>query len=71
MGIVYLKCSHGNLVKDCLQCAIEKDQVKQLVYDRIKENKDTRTPILRGCTAAEHGGCFCTGRCQEIVGYQD
>lgn len=72
MGITYLKCKHNNLVKDCLQCKIEKQNNTALIYDALKTiEEDKRIPIYRGCSAAEQGGCFCTGACREIVGYQD
>ena len=73
MGIVYIKCHHDNLKKDCRECISEKEEMRNRVYDLIKEQKDEpkQIPIRRGCVAAEHGGCFCTGACQEIIGYQE
>lgn len=28
-----------------------------------------KIPVERGCAASKQGGCFCTGRCHDIVGY--
>jgi hypothetical protein len=32
---------------------------------------DRKVPIKRGCPAAQQGGCFCTGKCKEIIGFRD
>lgn len=74
MAITYLDCPHGNKLKDCFQCEAEKSQRTNAIADFIKEAKeDKRIPIYRGCKAAlpEFGGCMCTGRCKEIIGYQE
>lgn len=34
-------------------------------FIKLKENKE---PIRRGCT---NGTCFCTGKCQEIIGWRE
>lgn len=26
-------------------------------------------PVYRECGAANNGGCFCTGACNEVIGY--
>lgn len=31
-------------------------------------SKERRVPIKRGCPNKE---CFCTGRCNEVIGYRD
>jgi len=41
--------------------------IDRIIFDKKEDN---RIPILRGCMAAQHGGCFCTGRCNEIIGYK-
>ena len=41
------------------------------IYDftkMVKEQYDTKVPIKKGCPNAQ---CFCTGACQEIVGWRD
>lgn len=44
----------------------EEEKEKHLQY-----LKDLGEPIYRGCLAAEiGGGCMCTGRCREILGYK-
>ena len=35
--------------------------------DYIAE-KDKKAPVKRGCT---NKFCFCTGKCNEIIGYRD
>lgn len=35
----------------------------------ILEEKSNKVPIRRGCNA--NGGCFCSGKCQEIIGWRD
>ena len=67
---VFLKCHHGNLVRDCQECELEKEQTRNVIYNSVKEqDKDKRTPIYRGCQNT--GGCFCTGRCMDIIGYHE
>lgn len=71
MNTETLKCSHGtSLTEHCSQCDQAKINVMN-IYNRLAdENKDDkRTPILRGCMASQQGGCFCTGRCNEVIGY--
>lgn len=72
-SITYIECKHGNLFKDCLQCENDKNEKLSIINDLMEDHKkDKRVPILRGCSAAEYGGgCFCTGRCKEIIGYRD
>lgn len=39
--------------------------------NKIKDfisKKDNKVPIKRGCQNKE---CFCTGKCNEIIGYRD
>lgn len=43
--------------------------LKQWVLDPNNRPELTKVPIRRGCYATM--GCFCTGACQEIVGYRD
>lgn len=69
MGAIYFKCHHGNLIKDCFQCVLEQDDAKKMIYNHTKEEEGKkRIPILRGCKSTI---CFCTGKCREIVGYQE
>jgi len=69
MEAKYLKCHHGNLVRDCRECETEKQQMKSIIYNAVKEQeKDKRIPIYRGCS---NGTCFCTGRCRDIIGYYE
>ena len=46
-------------------------QIYNKFIEKIKKQFDNKIPIRRGCTAAEHGGCFCTDKCKEIIGYRD
>lgn len=44
---------------------------EQLKYDftlGVKKLIETKAPIKRGCP---NGQCFCTGKCQEIIGWRD
>jgi hypothetical protein len=48
------------------------DLRSSLQYDVMKVIADqyaTKEPIRKGCGI--EGGCFCTGRCQEIIGWRD
>jgi hypothetical protein len=67
---VYTKCHHGNLVKDCLLCQEEKQKYKSLLSQHQATEKDKRIPIYRGCSSGS-SGCFCSGRCKEIIGYYE
>jgi len=43
---------------------------KNYIYDKMKSlANDDKVPIRRGCNV--EGGCFCSGKCQEIVGWRD
>lgn len=44
---------------------------KKEVMDRLLEQTKNRVPIRKGCPNAGVSGCFCTGRCQEIIGWRD
>jgi hypothetical protein len=46
------------------------EMFKKAVKDHFKK-MDRKVPIKKGCHAAANGGCFCTGACQEIIGYRD
>lgn len=39
------------------------------IKDILLENKTGRISIKRGCSAI--GGCFCTGICEDIIGYYE
>ncbi len=39
------------------------------LQDLERINSQTGIPVERGCQASKQGGCFCTGKCREIVGY--
>jgi hypothetical protein len=42
------------------------------IEDRMRDIFTQRkVPVKRGCLAAKMGGCFCSGKCNEIVGYRD
>lgn len=41
----------------------------QLEIEFLKQKKDEKIPILKGCKASEQGGCFCTGECKKVIGY--
>lgn len=44
-----------------------KNIINNIIISEKKENN--MKPIFRKCFAAEHGGCFCTGRCKEVIGH--
>lgn len=46
-----------------------KDKIKQSLYKQLKSKTDNRVPIKRGCS--NKGLCFCTGKCNEVIGYRD
>lgn len=37
---------------------------------KLEEQKNRKVPIYKGCPNSP-GQCFCTGVCQEIIGYRD
>lgn len=50
---------------------IEKRDLKMEYISEFKKRLETQVPIRKGCKAAAEGGCFCTGKCQEIIGWRD
>lgn len=44
------------------------DKYKEII-DKVAEKMQNIEPIYKGCS---HGGpCFCTGKCQEVIGERD
>lgn len=43
--------------------------VKPNLIEQLFEFKKKNEPIRRGCSS--QGSCFCTGRCQEIIGWRE
>jgi len=70
--IDWLKCIHGRELRygRCPECEREKEKFKSLAFKQSME-VPKRIPIKRGCPSSGQGGCFCTGACQEIVGYRE
>ena len=68
LNITWEYCQHGILKSNyCPQC---QNQLNDFMTSaREVHAAPTRIPIRRGCKA--QGGCFCTGRCQDIIGYRD
>lgn len=70
LNIVWEKCHHGIEKRHgCLQCEEEKRKFLKSVFERKAPFAQKRIPILRGCNSKD--GCFCTGRCNEVIGYRD
>lgn len=50
-------------------------QIKKSTFDKllsiIKGESKERIDILRGCRAAEKGGCACLGICNDVIGYYE
>lgn len=73
LNIEWVKCPHGIEKRSIIGCPdCEKQKVE--FYNSIIKERDNipqKIPILRGCKAAENGGCFCNGSCQEIIGYRE
>jgi len=38
------------------------------IYDAMKEQTNGKVAIRKGCPNQQ---CFCTGKCQEIIGWRD
>lgn len=71
LNVEWLKCHHGVLKSHfCHECHDERERYKQSFFQQATE-PPKRIPIYKGCYAAQHGGCFCTGDCKTIVGYRD
>lgn len=72
MAKEYLKCSHGvskASIIPCKQCEDYEQEVRNLFHKSASESKeDKRKPIYRGC---QNDVCYCTGKCREIIGYED
>lgn len=69
LHVEYTKCHHGVEVRfHCHECEDEKNRLFQSAV-KASQEPPKRIPIYRGCQA--QGGCFCTGRCKDIVGYRD
>lgn len=69
-NIEWLKCPHGNFKKDgtCFQCEQQRyDYLKQASQSKLEP--PSKIAIKRGCQNKD--GCFCTGKCNEIIGYRD
>lgn len=52
----------------------EKNPLQYRFMEIIKDHYDNKVPIRRGCPNAGLGassGCFCSGACQEIIGWRD
>lgn len=48
-----------------------RDEYKRdLLQSGIVEEFSKKVPIKRGCPV-RNGGCFCTGVCQEVIGWRD
>lgn len=70
-SITYLKCPHGKELRSLIACR-ECEKAKQattILFDNNFPSTPKRTPIYRGCNSI--GGCFCSGRCKEIIGYEE
>jgi len=57
---------------------MEKKRIEQeikTIYEakaiEVAKEREHLEPITRGCHAAAHGGCFCTGACHEIIGWRE
>jgi hypothetical protein len=46
----------------------EKRKKENVIYNQIINNFPNKEPIRRGCN---NGSCFCSGACQEIIGWKD
>lgn len=47
----------------------KENEIYQMSIDQARENLEKKEPIRRGCSAI--GGCFCSGACQEIIGWRE
>lgn len=65
-----LKAAMANKTKDELLEQWEKskefDSIGPTVTEFVKNSR--KVPVKRGCPNKQ---CFCTGKCEEIVGYRD
>lgn len=71
LNIEFLICHHGVDKRHfCSECHDERQRFESTLRQHITNPEPPkRIPIYRGCNA--NGGCFCTGRCREIIGYRD
>lgn len=71
LNIVWEKCHHGVEKRSPFGC--DKCRQELSAYKNMLSQKErlpvTRIPIKRGCPNKD--GCFCTGACNEIIGYRD
>jgi hypothetical protein len=70
INIEWLKCHHGfeKRLGQCPECRKERDNLFSAASMK-QAQAPTRIPIKRGCTS--NGPCFCSGACQEIIGYRE
>ena len=69
MKTTYLKCHHGNELRiGCNECENEKSSIYNGFIQKA-QGKPTKIPIYRGCNNTQ--GCFCSGKCKEIIGYRE
>lgn len=68
--IDWVKCHHGVELRNgrCHKCEEEKNKMFQQ-FKQSESKPPTKIPIYRGCNAKD--GCFCSGRCREIIGYRN
>lgn len=70
-SIEWIKCHHGvekRSLNGCEECRKERDDLFSAVSKKAAE-APSRIPIKRGCRVM--APCFCSGACQEIIGYRD
>lgn len=49
----------------------ESEDIKGKILSEYAKRLETQVPVKKGCVAAGQSGCFCTGACQEIIGWRD
>lgn len=70
LHITWEKCHHGVEKRNyCEECCKERDNLFTTARKTDSSRIESRIPIKRGCPAA--GPCFCSGICQDIIGYRD
>lgn len=55
-----------------LQNTISRELQYQNLLKQFQDQRNQQVPIYKGCpNSSNHGGCYCTGVCKEIIGYRD
>jgi hypothetical protein len=56
------------IAKEAIKCGLPVVSNSAFNYNAMKEQTNEKVAIRKGC---QNQQCFCTGACQEIIGWRD